>query len=251
MAVRASEFDLRSQHIRLASPRVCESADAASLRPARIDTSPRRVVPLDAWRRRGSAPSPSHRSTKLRSPRRLDRHTLLAGIHRSILAAVATAPTPESSSTLDLHELNAASCDEDGADPLRQWLINARALTDGRPEEQVFAEHLASLPEARPRLPPGPSRPAVPAALSAAPVASGAGLPTRWTDSPAQRARSRARSQPMPSKERTRDHHSCPICGYDGFMLRRYRPTWPSPQSSRWASRSPLVALLPIFVIEG
>lgn len=73
------------------------------------------------------------------------RGALLAGIHRSFVASLPTAPTPAQQLMVDLNSLNDAGTLLDGSVPLRTWLSAAEMLAGPRTEAAVFTSALARL----------------------------------------------------------------------------------------------------------
>ncbi len=105
---------------------------------------------------------------------KLDRDALLLGVNRSFVAQLASAASAGSRVLTDLHEMNAVDSLTDGSDPFRQWLMNAIALSEPRPEADVFRAHLRVLSAA-------PARLDVAGAPSARPSQSGSGVPSSRT----------------------------------------------------------------------
>lgn len=81
----------------------------------------------------------------------IDRDALLLGINRSFVAQLASAASVGSRILTDLHEMNIVDLLTDESDPFRQWLMNAIALSESRPEANVFREHLHLLSPLQPR----------------------------------------------------------------------------------------------------
>ena len=107
----------------------------------------------------------------------LDRDALLGGVNRSFVAQLASAPSSGSRVLADLHEMNMVELLTDGSDPLRQWLMNAVALSQPRPEANVFRACIPLLsavspPPSAPR--PHGARPSQPGPAQPAPRRGGA-----------------------------------------------------------------------------
>jgi predicted nucleotide-binding protein len=101
---------------------------------------------------------------------RLDRDALLLGVNRSFVGQLASAASVGSRILTDLHEMNMVDLLTDDSDPLRQWLMNAIALSDPRPEANVFRAYIHVLS-------PLPARLEASSASMTRPSHSGSGAP--------------------------------------------------------------------------